>query len=160
APPELPVEPPLILRSASPSEDGRTTSAAGRFLSLVVETRAAYPDALRRVVEALPRSPAAAVFVQPLVRGEEAGVAFFDGFYYERTLQHGLNIDLTFGQARGEVKRGHLEPGDDWSGWLAAVYRVFGGKKGDPALDVEFSRDERGYVLLQVRPLLFPVRRN
>jgi pyruvate,water dikinase len=163
-PPILPLAPPLILRSASPTEDTHVTSNAGRFLSLVVEADTEYADALRRVVAALPRSlegnRLGAVFVQPLVRGSEAGVAFFDGFYYERTWQGGLNTNLTGGLARGEVKRGHLQPDDDWSAWLAEVHRVFGGKGGDPRLDIEFSRDERGYVLLQVRPLLFPVRQN
>jgi pyruvate,water dikinase len=163
-PPDLPIAPPLILRSASPTEDGHTTSNAGRFLSLIVEAASGYPDALRRVVEALPRSTEGkrlgAVFLQPLLRGAEAGVAFFDGFYYERTTTTGLNVDLTAGQARGEVKRGHLTPGEPWSLWLSSVYRVFGGKQGDPCLDIEFSRDDSGYVLLQVRPALFPVRRN
>ena len=163
-PPELPVAPPLILRSGSPTEDTRTTSNAGQLLSLVVEARSAYADALRRVIAALPRSPLGkrlgTVFVQPLVRGKEAGVAFFDGFYFERTSTAGLNVGLTAGQSRGEVKRGHLSPGEAWSVWLESVYRVFGGKGGDPRLDVEFTRDERGYVLLQVRPALFPVKRN
>jgi pyruvate,water dikinase len=163
APPELPVEPPLILRSGSPTEDGRTTSNAGQLLSLVIMTSDEYPDALRRVVEALPRSAEGkrlgSVFVQPLIRGEEAGVAFFDGFYHERT-SAALNAELTAGTARGAVKRGHLEHGDAWSAWLASVYRVFGGEGGDPRLDVEFSRDQGGYVLLQVRPALFPVKRN
>jgi pyruvate,water dikinase len=169
APPALPVVPPLILRSGSPSEDGETTSRAGQFLSLIVESAVDYPGALRRVVEALPCSPEGkrlgVVFVQPLVRGDEAGVAFFDGFYYERTRTAGLNVELTSGQARGEVERGHLaSPGrhsvEDWSAWLASLYRVFGGKNGYPRLDVEYARNADGHVLLQVRPALFPVQRN
>jgi pyruvate,water dikinase len=169
SPPALPLGPPLILRSGSPSEDGEETSNAGRFVSLVVEALADYPDALRRVVEALPLSPQGkrlgVVFVQTLVRGDEAGVAFFDGFYFERTRTAGLNVALTAGQARGEVTRGHLaspggRPDQDWSAWLASVYRVFGGKRGHPCLDVEYSRDREGYVLLQVRPALFAVQRN
>ncbi len=162
-PPELPVALPVILRSGSPTEDGRTTSNAGQLLSLVVEAPSEYADALRRVVAALPcidGKRLGAVFVQPLVRGEEAGVAFFDGFYYERTTAAALNSELTGGTARGNVKRGHLERGDDWSDWLASIYRVFGGTSGDSRLDVEFSRDAQGYLLLQVRPALFPVQRN
>jgi len=42
--------------------------------------------------------------------------------------------------------------------WLASIYAVFG--KDDPRLDLEFARDAAGYVLLQVRPALFPVVRN
>src|SRR5204863_8868318 len=72
----------------------------------------------------------------------------------------GGNADLTAGRARGDVRRGHLAPGEVWSEWLSRVYAVFGGPGGDPRLDVEFARDERGYVLLQVRPALFPVKRN
>jgi phosphohistidine swiveling domain-containing protein len=38
---------------------------------------------------------------------------------------------------------------------------VFGtGSRGDQRLDLEFARDAAGYVLLQVRPALFPVQRN
>jgi pyruvate,water dikinase len=152
---------PCIIRSGSPTEDRRTTSNAGQLLSLVVRDRADFAESLRRVVAALPCDgqgrPRGAVFVQPLVAATEAGVAFFDGFYYERTLAAGGNQALTSGQARGDVRRGQLEPGDDWSDWLRAVYAVFG---ADRRLDVEFARDAAGYVLLQVRPALFPVARN
>jgi pyruvate,water dikinase len=152
---------PLVIRSASPTEDQSGTSAAGQFLSLVVQDRSRFADSLGRVAAALPRDaqdrPAGAVFVQQLVTAAEAGVAFFDGFYYERTLAVGGNQALTAGQARGEVSRGQLEPGDPWSDWLRAVYAVFG---ADGRLDVEFARDAAGYVLFQVRPALFPVVRN
>jgi pyruvate,water dikinase len=156
---------PCIIRSGSPTEDQRTTSNAGQLLSLVVRDRADFAESLRRVVAALPRGaggrPRGAVFVQPQVAATEAGVAFFDGFYYERTLAAGGNEALTSGQARGDVRRGQLEPGDDWSDWLRAVYAVFGvDAGGDRRLDVEFARDANGLVLLQVRPALFPVVRN
>jgi pyruvate,water dikinase len=191
---------PLILRSASPTEDGHTTSNAGQLLSLIVRQPDEFADALRRVVEALPRVEGralGAVFAQPLVEGKEAGVAFFDGFYYERTVasapphpgplpkegeggagqnralasplpvwerglggEGALNTALTAGQARGAVTRGHLERDDEWSAWLASVYAVFGKPRGDPRLDIEFARDGRGPVLLQVRPALFPLLRN
>jgi pyruvate,water dikinase len=146
-------------------EDLRTTSNAGQLLSLVVRRREEFATALAQVVEALPRSAPGvrlgAVFVQPLVEAEEAGVAFFDGFYYERTQAAGGNQELTAGHARGTVGRGHLERGDPWSEWLAQVYRVFGeGQAGDRRLDIEFARDRDGFVLLQVRPALFSVARN
>src|SRR5438309_10875297 len=80
---------PWIIRSGSPTEDTRTTSNAGQLLSLPVRDPTAFASALRQVVEALPRDarglPRGAVFVQPLIAAEEAGVAFFDGSYYERT---------------------------------------------------------------------------
>ncbi|HEX8687904.1 MAG TPA: hypothetical protein VF654_15450, partial [Pyrinomonadaceae bacterium] len=157
---------PFILRSGSPTEDTRRTSNAGQLLSLVVREPGRAPQSLAEVVAALPKdeagAPLGAVFAQPLVEAGEAGVAFFDGFYYERTTAAGGNERLTSGQARGEVTRGHLARGEAWSAWLARVYRVFGreARGGTEGIDVEFARDEAGYVLLQVRPALFPVARN
>jgi pyruvate,water dikinase len=163
-PPELGAGP-LIVRSGSPTEDQRTTSNAGQLLSLPVRDHAAFAESLRRVVEALPRDgdgkPRGAVFLQPLVEAEEAGVAFYDGFYFEQTRATGGNEELTSGQQRGEVRRGQRARGDRWSEWLDAVYAVFGaGRAGDRRLDIEYARDSRGYVLLQVRPALFPLQRN
>jgi phosphohistidine swiveling domain-containing protein len=153
---------PVILRSGSPTEDERITSNAGQLLSLVVNRPDAFADSLRKVIEALPCDtagrPLGAVVVQPLVPSIEAGVAFFDGFYFERTAVAGRNFDLTAGQARGEVQRGHLRRAAPWSEWLRQVYAVFG--RRDRVIDVEFARDRCGYVLLQCRPALFPVRRN
>src|SRR6266699_71699 len=86
---------PWIIRSGSPTEDTRQTSNAGQLLSLPVRDPADFATALRRVVEALPVGPdglrRGAVFVQPLVAAREAGVAFFDGFYYEQTQARGSN---------------------------------------------------------------------
>jgi pyruvate,water dikinase len=156
---------PIILRSASPTEDTHLTSNAGQLLSLIVEERDAYAESLRRVIDALPRSsdgsPRGAVFVQPLIRGPEAGVAFFDGFYYERARSAQSNQQLTAGSARGDVTRGYLERDEPWSQWLARVYAVFGEDAGgDRRIDVEYAVDADGFVLLQVRPALFPVQRN
>jgi pyruvate,water dikinase len=152
---------PLVIRSGSPTEDQEASSNAGQFLSLIVQYRAEFAESFHRVVASLPRDgrgqPAGAVFVQPLLTPTEAGIAFFDGFYYERTLAAGGNQALTAGQARGDVSRGQLEPGDDWSAWLRRVYAVFGAGR---CIDLEFARDDGGYVLLQVRPALFRVVRN
>jgi pyruvate,water dikinase len=155
---------PLILRSGAPSEDSRTTSNAGQLLSLIAPTRADFTDALGRVVRVLP--PGSVVFVQPVVAGDEAGVAFFDGFYYERSLARSavgrgaLNMGLTAGRERGEVTRGYCERDEPWSEWLSAVYRVFGDPRGEPRIDVEWAHVGEEYVLLQVRPALFALRRN
>ncbi len=157
-----PLSGPLIIRSGSPTEDTQTTSNAGQLLSLAVRELAAFDESLARVVAALPRddrgAPRGAVFVQPLIAAEEAGVAFFDGFYWERTTAAGGNEELTSGQTRGEVRRGHLARQDPWSDWLAAVHRPF--LSDVPRIDVEFARDGAGWVLLQVRPALFPIVRN
>ncbi|HSF43893.1 MAG TPA: PEP-utilizing enzyme [Thermoanaerobaculia bacterium] len=147
---------PLIVRSGSPTEDTHVTSNAGQLLSLAVTDPADFAESLARVVAALPGD--GAVFVQPLVTAEEAGVAFFDGFYFERTTAPGGNEGLTSGLARGRVVRGSFSRGDSWSEWIAAVHRVF--RREAPRIDVEFARDGSGYVLLQARPALFPVVRN
>jgi phosphohistidine swiveling domain-containing protein len=158
----------LIVRSGSPTEDTLATSNAGQLLSLAVRDLAApgvpgaFGDALARVAAALPRDakdqPLGAVFVQPLIVAEEAGVAFFDGFYYERATSPGANEGVTAGRERGEVVRGTRRRGDPWSDWLAAVHRTF--RREAPRIDLEFARDPQGFVLLQVRPALFPVARN
>lgn len=152
---------PFIIRSGSPTEDTRTTSNAGQLLSLVVHKPEDFPEALRRVIEAMPTDHdgerLGAVFVQPWLRAEEAGVAFCDGFYFERTVARGGNEALTSGQARGEVTRGTLGHVDPWSRFMRRVYDVFA---EDRRIDIEFARDADGYVLLQSRPALFPVKRN
>jgi rifampicin phosphotransferase len=165
---DLPAElgpPPWIIRSGSPTEDTRTTSNAGQLLSLVVRDLSEFSTALQRVVAALPARTGGerqgAVFVQPLVCADEAGIAFFDGFYYECTQARGDNEGLTSGQERGEVRRSHLTRGEPWSVWLASIYAVFGPEAhGDRRIDLEFAHDAAGFVLLQVRPALFPLRRN
>ena len=154
-------EGPLIIRSGSPTEDTRETSNAGQLLSLTVQDGAEFGTALRQVVDVLPKDangqPRGAVFVQPLVEAIEAGVCFFDGFYYERTAATGGNSELTAGQARGEVTRGTVTRGEPWSEWLTAIHTVFG---VEGRLDIEWARDGMGIVLLQVRPALFPIVRN
>jgi len=161
APPSL-TNRPVIIRSGSPTEDTRVTSNAGQLLSLPVREPAAFGESLARVVAALPRdgrgAPRGAVFVQPLIEAEEAGVAFFDGFYWERTIASSSNEDLTSGRVRGAVTRGHVARQDAWSEWLLSVHRPF--RKEAPRIDVEFTRDWRGWILLQARPALFPIVRN
>lgn len=157
---------PVILRSGSPTEDTRHTSNAGQLLSLAVRDPGHFERSLSEVIAALPKdktgAPLGAVFAQPLIDADEAGVAFFDGFYYERTIAAGSNERLTSGQARGEVTRGHLARGEAWSAWLTSIYEVFGrgARGGTENIDIELARDEAGYVLLQVRPALFPITRN
>lgn len=153
---------PLIVRSGSPTEDTHETSNAGQLLSLVVERPADFAESVARVVDALPPdgrgSPRGVVFVQPLVQAKEAGIAFFDGFYFERTAARGGNEALTSGKDRGHVTRGHLGRGDAWSSWISRVYDVF--SADIPRLDVEYAEDETGFVLLQARPALFPIARS
>ncbi len=155
-----PVRLPFIIRSGSPTEDTAESSRAGQFVSRVVRTAEDYPNALGDVVASLPRNggrPNGVVFVQPLIEATRAGVTFFDGFYYEETSTRGGNASLTSGLQRGEVHRGHLHRGDPLSHWLCRVHRVFGGR-----IDLEWAEQEGEpeRILLQVRPALFPIRRN
>ena len=162
-PPAPPSDFPCIVRSGSPTEDTRTTSNAGQLLSLAVHDPGEFADALRRVVAALPRDesgPLGAVFVQPLIRAEVAGVTFFDGFYYEETSAAGSNAELTQGLARGDVRRDHLRRGRAHDAWLVRLRQTFGG-----SIDIEWAfphdgSDRKVPMLLQVRPALFPIRRN
>jgi pyruvate,water dikinase len=151
-----------IIRSGSPTEDTTETSNAGQLLSLPVREGATFGAALARVIEALPRDeggrPRGVAFVQPLVEAEEAGVAFLDDFYFEKTVAGASNEALTSGQARGRVERGHLMRGEPWSQWLARVRAVF--RADAAATDIEFARDRDGYLLLQARPALFELARN
>ena len=164
----LPVPPlvnTLIVRSGSPTEDTLATSNAGQLLSIKVAGDISFADAVWRVAAALPRDAngkaQGVVFVQQYMQGQQAGVAFFDGFYYESTTAADGNQALTAGQARGHVRRGQIERGKAWSDWLKRVYAVFGNDNGPgSAVDVEFTQHGGDYCLLQARPALFPVRRN
>jgi pyruvate,water dikinase len=153
--------PPWIIRSGSPSEDTNKTSNAGQFLSLPVHGASELSNALGRVAAALPVDGAGrrlgVVFIQPLVQASEAGVAFFDGFYFERTVMRGGNELLTSGHERGQVVRGHIARDDPWSQFLTQAFAAF---REDRRIDIEFARDDAGYVLLQSRPALFPIQRN
>src|SRR5262249_33815022 len=117
---------PLIVRSASPTEDQHSTSNAGQFVSVLVRETSDIHQALLKVIESLPvdnwGQRRGAVFVQPFIEGGEAGVAFFDGFYYERTLAKGRNEALTAGQERGQVSRSFIQRGEPWSQWLLLVH--------------------------------------
>ena len=151
----------LIVRSASPLEDTEEMTAAGRFESVVVERpdTDSFRTAVSRVVASLRTAgaePAGAVFVQPLLLPERGGVAFTDGFYWERTTAPGGSLELTAGRERGAVERGHLERDDPWSRFVEQVARTFGRSlpRGS-CLDLEFAVDGSDYTLLQVRPARF-----
>jgi len=100
------------------------------------------------------------VFVQPLIDAEQAGVAFFDGFYYERSVAAGSNEAITSGTARGETDRGHQQRDEPWSAWLQQVFATQARRGAFDAVDLEFCVSGGQYTLLQVRPALFQVRRN
>ncbi len=155
--PPMELGPPWMVRSAARGEDTLETSAAGRYTSVAVHSRDSFAAALREVVDSMP--PDGEVFVQPLLSTRRAGVAFFDGFYYEATTDSGANWALTAGARRGDVRRGALERGDPFCEWLARLGATFLSARVR-ALDVEFADDGGEPVLLQVRPAHFEVQRN
>lgn len=154
--------PPCILRSGSPTEDSVISSNAGRFLSSSVREAECFAVSLAAVIAALPAEHGrrqGVVFAQPLIEADEAGVTFFDGFYFEETAAAGGNQALTSGRERGQVRRGHLMRGDPHSDWLLRLHKNFGGR-----IDVEWAGGAAGQSalerwVLQVRPALFPIRR-
>ncbi len=165
--------PPWIVRSAAPDEDcaaeggaaegGVGGTAAGRYESVEVTDADGFAAAVAVVVESMAsaRGEGAAVFVQPLLRPEAGGVAFFDGFAYERSETPGGNRAITSGEARGTVTRADLVRAEPWSNWLRRVGAAFAGEMGNgAALDVEYVRTGDAYTLLQARPARFPVRQN
>lgn len=160
---EPPMDLPLIVRSASPEEDTAEGTAAGRFETVVVRERDAFADAVVTVATSIGTG---AVFVQPLAEevlgtGSRGGIAFFDGFYYERTEAPEHNRALTAGETRGDVERGSLERGEPFSAWLERLGRAFRSElRSAPALDIEYARAGDRFLLLQARPARFPVRRN
>ncbi|MEO1695918.1 MAG: PEP-utilizing enzyme [Planctomycetota bacterium] len=159
-----PIVPPLILRSASPDEDTAERTNAGHYESIVVRCADDLPRALERVAASVGND--GYVFAQQLAEdtlGPDArgGVAFFDGFYYERSEAPGHNRGVTAGETRGETARGELEPGCAFSLWLRRVGRAFRAElRASEGLDLEYATDGERYVLLQARPLTFRVKRN
>ncbi len=155
----------LMLRSGSPSEDQADTSNAGQFVSTIVQKSVDFAPAMKEVADALPKNhagePQGVVFAQPLIGAAQIGVAFYDGYYFERTLHKGRGEDITGGKTRGNVERGQWKRNDDWSDWIARIHNLFIRQiPKNGAIDVEFAQDDDGYLLLQVRPALFPVYRN
>lgn len=154
---------PLIVRSGSPTEDTAVTSNAGMFLSVEAHDAVSFARAVDQVVSALSKSDGrreGVVFLQPLVPARQAGITFFDGFYLEETVACQSNQALTSGRERGKVRRGHVVRGDPHIDWLIRVHQVFGG-----ILDIEWAQPRANAAgkepcLLQVRPALFPIRRN
>ncbi len=156
----------LIVRSVSPLEDRAEGSGAGRFESRSVAAgdRAGFAAAVEAVAEAqiaaAPQDPGA-LMVQPLLRPERGGVAFTDGFYWERSQAPGGNRGLTSGRERGQVERGGLLREDPWSAFLERIAAIFARDLAEAGcLDIEFAADGPCYTLLQVRPVRFRVARN
>ena len=155
--------PPWIVRSAAPDEDGTDGTAAGKYESVEVTGASEFDAAVRAVVASMEsaRGEGAAVFVQPLLQPEAGGVAFFDGFFFERSESPGGNRAITAGTDRGAVTRADLVRGEAWSEWLRRLGTVFGNEMAEgAALDLEYVRTGEEFTLLQARPARFALKRN
>lgn len=159
-----PLDFPLIVRSASPREDTEERTNAGLFESIVVRSASEWTGAVARVAESVGTD--GYVFAQPLAEdtlGPDArgGVAFFDGFHFERSEAPGHNRGVTAGETRGDTVRGELDVESPFSRWLRRVGRVFRSEfKAAEGIDVEYATDGSRFILLQARPLRFGLRRN
>ncbi|MEM7518066.1 MAG: hypothetical protein AAF368_14230, partial [Planctomycetota bacterium] len=147
----------VVCRSASPFEDTEESTAAGQFTSCEVGAEGGdFAQACREVAESLDGK--GAVFVQERVEALEAGVAFYDGQNYEIARAAGSNVGVTDGSDRGDVQRGAR--GGEEPAILRELERVRRAFPKMAVLDVEWAVDRAGFVLLQVRPAPFAVRRN
>lgn len=160
---------PLLVRFASRFEDTLAASDGGPSHSVIAAEPALCSEALLQIVNALPRddkgAPHGAVFVQPLLKAEEAGTALLDGFYYERTCQTVSSTSRTSGQEHKQVRSGHYQRGDTWSELLKSLYAVFGADARQPTqmpthLQIEYLRRGDRYTVLTVDHTLLPVPRN
>lgn len=172
---------PLVVRSAFDGEDGTTTSAAGRYTSVLDVPTDAGDTAAGPLVDAVARVRASAddavaiadVLVMTQVTASHAGVAVLEPAHLDDLVEHvcgladGLvggrdqGVALTLPRADRHEHPGHTSP--PWHRRLAAllhdVRRAFG---PSPAAgwDVEWADDGETCWLVQVRPLLRPTMRN
>ncbi|MEO0652291.1 MAG: hypothetical protein AAFZ65_16575, partial [Planctomycetota bacterium] len=128
---------PWIVRSAAIDEDTHEGTAAGRYESVAVERAADLPAAIDTVRRSF--QGRGAVLLQPLLAPERGGVAFTDGFHFERTEAAGGNRSLTAGTERGDLVRGHLVRGEAWSAFVERLARVYAPNFGDAGIDVEYA---------------------
>ncbi len=169
----------LVVRSAFSTEDGATTSMAGRFHTVlgVVAAPAAVAEAIAEV-----RSSAEVltdderhrarldVLVMEQVRATTGGVAFTEQQFEDDLVNatSGLADGLMSGTEAGERHllaklRRWERPDRSLEGWasrlsslLADCRRVF----GDADWDIEWADDGQTCWLVQIRPITAPPRRN
>ncbi|NQY58208.1 MAG: alpha/beta fold hydrolase [Ilumatobacteraceae bacterium] len=168
----------VAVRSAFSSEDGTTTSNAGRFAT-ELDVDAADPDAFAAAVDTVRDSADESVerrdvLVMAMVVARVAGVAFSEPGWQDDLVEwvEGTADGLVGGTRRGErlslprLQRGeHLDDADAaWQHRLAALLRavrsVFGEPDDAPGWDIEWADDGTTCWLLQIRPITASPLRN
>ncbi|MEM8619070.1 MAG: alpha/beta fold hydrolase [Actinomycetota bacterium] len=168
----------LAVRSAFSSEDGTTTSNAGRFateLNVDPSDAPAFAAAVRIVRESADQSVERSdVLVMSMVAARVAGVAFSEPGWQDDLVEWvgGTADGLVGGTRRGErLSLPRLQRGerlgaayDAWQHRLAALLRavrtVFGERPATPGWDVEWADDGSTCWLLQIRPITASPLRN
>ena len=178
--PDSPAEAPealrghVAVRSAFSSEDGETTSNAGRFTT-VLDVDAGDPTAFSAAVQDVRASAddgvaRADVLVMQMVPAVVAGVAFSEPGWQDDLVEwtDGLADGLVGGSRQGELTQLPRLTGRErfdtqrpaWHGRLAALLRDVRNVFGDEPWDIEWADDGTTSWLVQIRPVTASPLRN
>ncbi len=164
----------VAVRSAFSSEDGSTTSNAGRFTT-VLDVAAHDPDAFASAVAEVRASADGSVarpdvMVMEMVPAHVAGVAFSEAGWQDDLVEwvDGLADELVGGRREGtliELPRrvGGERPADArpmWQDRLTALLDDVRAAFGDERWDLEWADDGERCWLLQIRPVTASPLRN
>jgi pyruvate,water dikinase len=164
----------VAVRSAFSSEDGATTSNAGRYatvLNVDADDPNAFAAAVRDVRASADDSVARAdVLVMKMVPAVAAGVAFSEAGWQDDLVEwvDGLADGLVGGSRRGELLQlPRLVGGEHadtqrpaWQQRLAALLRDVRTTFGDERWDIEWADDGATCWLVQIRPVTASPLRN
>jgi len=164
--PMLPPDGPacLAVRSAFALEDGRQSSLAGHFATLLRVAPHDVADAVEQVRASGPTGGRLDVLVMAMVEARHAGVAFSEPGTYDDVVNvtAGTAESLVAGAVEGErrllPRLERAEPG--WPRRLQRLLRRVRRLLGDQAWDVEWADDGRTCWLVQVRAITRPTRRD
>jgi pyruvate,water dikinase len=164
----------VAVRSAFSSEDGATTSNAGRYTT-VLDVDADDPNAFSAAVRDVRASAddtvgRADVMVMQMVPAVAAGVAFSEAGWQDDLVEwvDGLADGLVGGSRQGElihlprlVRGEHLDAGQPaWHGRLSELLRDVRSEFGDTRWDIEWADDGTRCWLVQIRPVTVSPLRN
>jgi pimeloyl-ACP methyl ester carboxylesterase/phosphohistidine swiveling domain-containing protein len=164
----------VAVRSAFSSEDGATTSNAGRYTT-VLDVDADDPNAMSAAVRDVRMSvdtsvARADVMVMQMVPAVVAGVAFSEAGWQDDLVEwvDGLADGLVGGSRAGElidvarlIGGEHLDTQRPaWQTRLAELLRAVRGEFGDERWDIEWADDGSRCWLVQLRPITASPLRN
>lgn len=159
----------LAVRSAFGSEDGESTSMAGRFKTLL---RVDPPDIFAAVTKVrasgTPDEYRRDVLVMRMVEATAAGVAFSEPGYEDDLVESvaGTAEGLVGGTQPGtSLRLPRLRSGEQagcgsWKSRLATLLRDIRTVFGDKPWDIEWADDGIDCWLIQIRPITVPARRD